>query len=1541
MWVGVLGGIEAMCDRPVRLGSTRQRALLAVLASRHGDTCATDSLIEAIWEGDSPPERGRAALQTLVSRLRTAIADAGGDAASIRHVDGRGYRLDRGGVVVDASEFDRLVSEATARHLAGAPDLATETVDHALALFRGEPYAEFEHCEWARADVARLSERRADALELLIESLLDQGAHREALSRLEPAISEHPFRERLRALHMTALHRAGRHRDAVAAYQAFRRQLDDEIGLEPSVALRELEGRILRHDPTLEAPTAGRPVRGYRLLARLGSDHLGDRWRATQPGLGREVVVTIIDPERTHGAELLAEFDTSATLLGRLEGPPVTAVIDAWRDATGAYLVTGPPKGEPLTTRLSRPWTGELARAWLDQIVAGVAAARAEGLAHGHLTPDCVHVEGSSAMVSGWGLRSTDATDALDEEALTELARLLGQDRGVAVTARRNPYRGLATFEAVDAPWYRGRDHDVDALVAAVAAHRFVTVVGGSGTGKSSLVRAGLIPRLANGTVVVMTPGRSPGTGLAATLEAMHAPSDETRIIVIDQLEELYTLSSEAERRMFAECLADRLDLDPSVRFVATLRSDHLARPLADPLLGPLMGMALVPLPPMTAAGLTQAVVDPSAAVGLEVDIEVVAALVSAVARRPEALPLLQFTMTELVDRASNSRITEEDLAGLGGVEGCLARHAEGVYEQLDDEARQQARFVLTRLAAHDEGTSTRRRVDLDELIRDEVTGVVVETFVAARLICLDADLVSRRQLVSLTHEAIASEWPRLAGWLAEDHAALIDLTDLRLAVGPWLENDRDDDRTLRGLALARASSVADRRPDLLTSDEVALVVASHRRAASASRRRRGMTAALAVFAVVAVIAAAIAFVQRRDALRGERSERHLRLDSEIAGLALEAKALASSEPDLAMLLAVEAWRRAPGPETESAVLSAIGGQPQLRSFIDVAGADDSAVTDILSAGDRIAIRYGHTVTVRAFDGLDTAAPTFEVDAAAKWALSADGAEVATAGPDGTIRRWSTRQGQSAPSETRVGTNDEAPPIVFLADRRLAVASGSSVVILDDRNRVDQVIQLELPPRELISHPVTPQLLVSTSAGVDLVDVGSGRDEQLVGFFAATSMRFSRDGSRAWLMTGSVATGSTLSEIDLLTGQTVRDMALPMRLPDRVVELSRSRLLVTDRRGSGFVIGPTWASPTAVDVGLVHPVVRSGATVVAARGHGLVIADLDARSALSQPMTPPITGLASITADGRLMVHREGSTFVAVDSTTGDATVLAMPSTPGTIQLSPDGRILAVTGTISTDLFDVTTGRELGVQQSNDLVAFSPDSTMVAISGFAGLVVRRLPGLEPISATVPSGPGDVITEASWSPDSSVLAVTGTNAPTRLIDPLTGTRIGTELDLDAGDQIRWSPDGARLVIISTASRSRVADAATGEVIRSLPTVNGPATVAGWASDGQRFVVMRAAQPNDSVLEITDVDAGVRIGPPISVAPLTSIVNGVGRIGDDRVHVFAIGEPASVISLDPDTWAATACRIANRNLTTDEWEQHLGSISTWRPTCDGIT
>jgi DNA-binding SARP family transcriptional activator len=272
---GLLGPLEIRINgRALELRRAKERTLLAALLLRAGEIVSRDQLIDALW-GENPPKAAIGSLQNFVSALRKALG------AELLHTRSGGYSLEVQRESVDIHRFVLVVSHA---HAAGGHDARADLLRSALALWRGNPFADFRNEPFAQVAIARLEQLRLAAREELIDLELDLGYHHRVADELETLVASHPFREHLRAQLMLALYRSGRQAEALAVYRSGRRALHDELGLEPGEELRELQQAILAHDPRLRSGIVGttrsrsRPSEIHRSVRTF--DRVGDYvWR--------------------------------------------------------------------------------------------------------------------------------------------------------------------------------------------------------------------------------------------------------------------------------------------------------------------------------------------------------------------------------------------------------------------------------------------------------------------------------------------------------------------------------------------------------------------------------------------------------------------------------------------------------------------------------------------------------------------------------------------------------------------------------------------------------------------------------------------------------------------------------------------------------------------------------------------------------------------------------------------------------------------------------------------------------------------------------------------------------------------------------------------------------------------------------------------------------------------------------------------------------------------------------------------------------------
>lgn len=514
-----------------------------------------------------------------------------------------------------------------------------------------------------------------------------------------------------------------------------------------------------------------------------------------------------------------------------------------------------------------------------------------------------------------------------------------------------NPYKGLQAFEEADAINFFGRNALIERLLTKLReqrSERFLAVIGPSGSGKSSVVQAGLIPRMRRGTlpgssnwfVIEMLPGQHPLEELEAALLriAVNPPpsllaqlqEDERGLLratkrvlpderselflFIDQFEEVFTQAADkAEVAHFLNSIVAAVtEPHTPLRVIITLRADFYDKPLLYPAFGDLVRRSTEVVLPMTEAELAEAIAAPAERVGVVLEPGLVQQIIADVSEQPGALPLLQYALTELFERRSGRVLTSEAYHLLGGALGALARRADEIYTGMDDKHEELARQLFLRLVTLGEGgmDDTRRRVIQSELMSigsdPEAMNNVIEWFGRSRLLTFDHDPATRAPTIEIAHEALIREWVRLRGWLQESREDLLMQRKLEQAAGEWLKSGKDPSFLAAGARLAQfeewqagsklalgpreaeylRSSIADREAKAaLEQERQAREQALERRS---RQRLRLLVVVMAVATLIAVGLAALAYYRGVEA-------------STNAALAATAQSIAEANEEIAV----------------------------------------------------------------------------------------------------------------------------------------------------------------------------------------------------------------------------------------------------------------------------------------------------------------------------------------------------------------------------------------------------------------------------------------------------------------------------------------------------------------------------------------------------------------------------------------------------------------------------------------------------------------
>ncbi|MGP4022503.1 nSTAND1 domain-containing NTPase [Actinomadura sp. 3N407] len=608
----------------------------------------------------------------------------------------------------------------------------------------------------------------------------------------------------------------------------------------------------------------------------------------------------------------------------------------------------------------------------------------------------------------------------------------------------RCPYPGALPLGADDAELFSGRDRLLDELLEAVRGSSLTAVSGASGSGKSSLLRAGLAARLtADGIpVTLLTPGAHPVPALRAV------DAGTSAVVIVDQFEEVFTrCADDRERAGFLDALSAMAAAEDGPRLVLGIRADFVGHCTAHPSLATALRAGVhLQVGPVTERELRAIVTEPAERVGLSVDPELVTTVLVEASDQMGALPLVAQALRETWSRQEDGTLRLADHQAAGGVTGAIARIAENLHADLATGRRHLLQAVLLRLTAPGDGTPDIRR----KIERDELTGIgapgevaaVLDRLAAARLVVVDRDTVD------LAHEGIIHCWPRLREWLTADRERLLRHRRLTLDAAEWSRNGRGEDYLYRGDRLAAWDDEG--VPPLNELERTFLALSrAHASAGRARGRRRTRLAfgALSLTAVAVAALTALALVQMGNA-DTERDR------STSVRLAAEARRQLQQDPELALLLAIEAYETEATRESDL-VLRQATADARLRGS-QPSGLDRAEGMTATPDGRRIAI-WGSGgsaggLVIWTFDDsaprrIDYAFPPDRTRRIRSAAFSHDGRRLATGSSSGEVALWDL---EAAGSPTVLGTVEGGVHGVSVSrDGRVASAHDDGVRIWD------------------------------------------------------------------------------------------------------------------------------------------------------------------------------------------------------------------------------------------------------------------------------------------------------------------------------------------------------------------------------------------------------------------------------------------------------------------------------------------------------------
>ncbi|MEU9142830.1 trypsin-like peptidase domain-containing protein [Streptomyces sp. NPDC048349] len=1117
------------------------------------------------------------------------------------------------------------------------------------------------------------------------------------------------------------------------------------------------------------------------------------------------------------------------------------------------------------------------------------------------------------------------------------------------------PYRGLESFTAEDAQWFEGREDAVRQVLANLAEQRVTLLLGPSGSGKSSLVQAGVLPALAAGELPgsdtwlpVLTRPRqdllaeleragllgadSDGIAAAVSRRLAGEPGCQRLVLIVDQFEELLTQPAtgrQLERRLAAtDQITTAVASHAALSVILIMRDDFYPQQAA---LAPKLLKAAMPgllNIPGTLSGedLHDIITRPAHRAGAHFELGLAEQIIADVLETtPEGaatrctpvtvLPLLELALSQLWQRRKDGYLTHDAYRRIGGVTGSLTTWCDTALDQLPPEHLPIAQRVLTSLVhsadprhnipaireqvplqelrelASDVGAGSDSGEDVDEVIAALTRHRIITTY--APRVSLLRNTPPALPVAELIHDALIRDWGTLREWVRQDHRFREWLDHTRERRARHADGNHPGD-LLGGTALAEGLEWSQQRR--LPNDIAAFLTASKEHQQDAVRRSRRLIAVLAALLVLALVAAGSALWQGRRAI----AERETALSRQLAA---QSSTLLYTDPDLASLLAVQAYRSSHTPEAVEGLQNAAALPLQRR----LAGHAHTVWSVAFSPDGHLLASSSADRTVRLWNvatGAPHATLTGHTDGVTSVAFSPDGHTLATSSSDKTVRLWDVADGTSR--TTLKGHTDAVTSVVFSPDgRTLASSSYDHSVRLWDVATHETRTKLTGHTDTVwsVAFDADGRTLASSSADrtVRLWDVARGTSRTTLKGHTdmVWSVAFSPDGH-------TLATGGqdlTARLWDVATGKARATLA---DHTDAVVSVTFSpdgRTLATGSTDSYVLL---WDLAT-----------KTSRTTLT--GHTDAVWN------------------AAFSPDGRTLATGGEDTTVRLWQVAADKTRTVLTGHTDSViavAFSPDGHTLA-TGSSDTTvrLWDPDTGAGRSILTGHtarvSAVAFSPDGRTLATGG-DDTTVRLWDVATRTTRTTLKGHTDMLTAVAFSPDGRTLATGSRDTTVKLWDLATGKARATLTDhTDTVNSVAFSPDGRTLVTAGHDTTVKLWDAATGHGRRTLTGHTRTVNAVAFSPDGRTLATGGA----DTVVRLWNTDTFEtrttltgHTGPVFSLAFSPDGRTLATGSYDNSVRLWDVstGKTRTTLISHTDTAASVAFSRDERTLATGSYD-----------------